>query len=635
MPAISVNGFINLDSNRNPKSIANNQLAALNNMVWTAGGAVFSRDGSEKFKDNTQWGQVPIIGGISFKKSTDDFYFLVVVLEDGRVFQIKNNDPGFGVVGTPYTEILSTTGASPALSSTIPSASLSGFNNFLYFADGSNSFFSWDGVSANLSKVNDPVSYSFTFTIADAVDATVGAVYEDDDDTSRQFTVFLTKVNGDGTTTLSVSQSAGETRPTTGGLDSLTKVSGTGDATIAYTGVTFTENILAVESATNRLWATGDVGKAHHSVTNNGRDFRTPDAGFQSYDRVQGLKVSNFISFSEGAVIVSEDPVTQRFQSSILTGYKPFDASVSGSEVGQFKIQRLNTISGIIGKSAQELADSVIGLTPSGFISLNTALGGGGEFGLTDQDFLSEPIKDIIEQINFSAADTIISTVDYVNGRYLCAVPLGVSLVPSVILVYDFQQSQPGTPKWSVFSYNIVSTGVKALFSVVNVPFLTDIDGNIFKTNIPKTFTDDGRAYGCSLSTKSFGGDSILVEKDFKECWVNFLVSRPDTQEVSVLKKLDGKLIANLTDGTLINKVEITPEVLENKWDIIGNKWDSGLKWDTTVVNEQLINLKGINGRGSSLQVLISSFEAGLSWGVSSLDIVYENLVGAEGGAKI
>jgi len=77
------------------------------------------------------------------------------------------------------------------------------------------------------------------FTILDAVDASAGAIYEDDDDTTRQFRVDITKVNGDGSLLLSTTQVAGTTAPTVGGADNLSLVSGTGDANVVYTGVRF------------------------------------------------------------------------------------------------------------------------------------------------------------------------------------------------------------------------------------------------------------------------------------------------------------------------------------------------------------------------------------------------------------
>lgn len=634
MPAIAINEFVNLNSNRNAKSIANNQFSKLVNMEWVSGGAVFARKGIVKFKNNTQWGTNKVIAGTTFKRSQDSFYHVVVALDDGRLFYIRSNNANFAIETATWTEILSPSSATPALSTSATTIDFAALNNVLFMTDQTNRFYSWDGSASTISKVNDPVNATFTFTIADATAATLGAVYTDDEDTTRQFTVATTKITGSGVTTLTVYQSAGNTRPSVGGADNLSKVSGTGDNDIPYTAVSITRTFLTIENATNRLWVTDNDGNAHYSLTNVGTNFISSDAGFQAYDRVEGLDVSNFIAFSEGAVVVSEDAVTQRFQTSILTGYKPFDAAVSGSEVGQFKIQKLNSISGIVGQSAQEIGDSIIGLTPSGFITLQRALSGGGEFGLTSQDFISEPIKDIIQKINFSYANTIVSTVDYVNGRYLCAVPLGVSQEPSTVLVYDFQQSQPGFPKWSLFNYAVEGSSLSAMFSVLNVPFICDNSGNIYKTNVANTYSDDDNAYSVSLETKAFGGDSILIEKDFKEVWVNFLTPSSATQTISALKRLDGKLITTYVDGTPFSTIEVTPDSIEGKWDIIGNKWDSGLKWDSTSLTEQLINLKGINGRGSSLQILLSSSSVDLQWGVSSINIAYEDMTSAEGGDK-
>jgi len=77
------------------------------------------------------------------------------------------------------------------------------------------------------------------FTILDGAAASKGAVYEDDDDPTRQFRVDIAKVALDGSLLLTTTQIAGTTAPTTGGADNLSLVSGTGDANIAYTGVRF------------------------------------------------------------------------------------------------------------------------------------------------------------------------------------------------------------------------------------------------------------------------------------------------------------------------------------------------------------------------------------------------------------
>lgn len=77
------------------------------------------------------------------------------------------------------------------------------------------------------------------FTIGNAINASAGAIYSDDDDPTRLFVVEITKVSGDGSLLLTTAQIAGTTAPTTGGADSLTLVSGTGSAAIPYTGVRF------------------------------------------------------------------------------------------------------------------------------------------------------------------------------------------------------------------------------------------------------------------------------------------------------------------------------------------------------------------------------------------------------------
>jgi len=92
-------------------------------------------------------------------------------------------------------------------------------------------------LTALFGSGQDPRRY---FTIADVgPDASKGAIYVDDDDTTRQFRVDVAKVSGDGETLLQTTQIAGTTIPAVGGADNLSLLSGTGDADIAYTGVGF------------------------------------------------------------------------------------------------------------------------------------------------------------------------------------------------------------------------------------------------------------------------------------------------------------------------------------------------------------------------------------------------------------
>lgn len=556
MPIISVNGFENLDSNNNPKTIANNQFSQLINMEYQTSGAIYTRRGSKLDKSNSQWSSNAIVAGTTFKKSDDNFYFKVVALEDGRIFYIRNTDETTSSTDS-YTEIVSTSDTSPALTAN-SQINFAAFNNKLFISDGSSDFYWWDntattgGGAPKLTKVADPTNFA-------------------------------------------------------------------------------NENVNSLNVYGYRLWAIGDDGVAYYSVINDGTDFTGTGSGEIEYDRVEGLKVSNFIPFSEGAVLVTQDQLTQRFQTTLLTGYKEYDPAVAGSEVGQFKFQRLNSISGIVGRSGQEIGNSIIGLTPRGFITLNTALGGGGEFGLTSQGFLSNPINDLIKRINFSASDAIISTVDYQEGRYLCAVPLGLSEVANTILVYDFRQSKPDAPRWSIFNYSY--NGIRALFSVVGTPFLGDQTGNLYETNIDSQYDDNGMAYNCSVQTKAFGGEDLLVEKDFKNVWVNFLVP-PETQNVSVFGRLDGTLISRDVDGVLKKIIQVNPKEVENRWDIIGNRWDSGLRWDNSTLPERLINLNDIGGRGVGWQISLGTSSAGANWGMTGLSVQYDNVIGSGGGRR-
>lgn len=84
------------------------------------------------------------------------------------------------------------------------------------------------------------------FTIPNGTNATFGAIYADNADATRLFTVELSKVSGDGSLQLKTIQIAGATTPAASGT--LNFVSGTGDATINWTVLKF-EKYVDIQNA--------------------------------------------------------------------------------------------------------------------------------------------------------------------------------------------------------------------------------------------------------------------------------------------------------------------------------------------------------------------------------------------------
>ena len=108
------------------------------------------------------------------------------------------------------------------------------------------------------------------FTIGNGVNAPAGSTYFDTDDATRIFQVTVAKVAGDGSLLLTTLQVAGTTVPTIGGADTLTRVSGAGDAAITYTGIRWEKYIHIAQnvniSNAGTTFTVNDVGLVEGGV---------------------------------------------------------------------------------------------------------------------------------------------------------------------------------------------------------------------------------------------------------------------------------------------------------------------------------------------------------------------------------
>lgn len=629
----TINGFRNLRSKGSRSEVADDQLKdALN--LWWDGRKLRLRNGSKLRKNNSQWSNLRhIVRGIQFKKVSDSFYYEVVVLDNGQMFYITNT--GYGSPSSTYTEINSITGSGNALASglTPGQVRMVNLNDKLYVIDGSGNIYVWDALTNQLTRVQDPTGFSFTFTIADGVDASINDVYEDDDDTSRQFTVTLAKVNGDGTTTLTVRQTAGQTRPTTGGSDNLSKVSGSGDANIAYTGVTFSETYADLDVYSSRLVALGSEGRIYLSFPLDGTTMTGAGTGNFNYDRFRGLKAAGVYPFNQGALISMQSELMKEYRLNLLTGYKFFDASVAGSEVGQFKVETILSTPGIVGDSAQAIAGSMIALSQDGFFSLESALRTG-EFGQGDNDFISEDIEDKILQINLSESDRIISAVDLNNKVYFCAVPFGgVTTSVNVIFAYFYTESRkatantPANHKWMPIAYSY--NDIKAMWTLEGKIYFSDEQGTIIETDVNSTYNDNDSAYSAYIETKEFGGEDISVTKTFRDNVVtwqsNVALSPGASTSVNVDHIVDGKVLNKQSNRLLtIPPVKVKSVESDITWDAGSPLWDSVSPfWDAGILRtyRSTISRKYI-GVGKALR--FSTTEKDVFWGIESLSYTYD-----------
>jgi len=382
-----------------------------------------------------------------------------------------------------------------------------------------------------------------------------------------------------------------------------------------------TNNIIGFIDKSSRLAALDDGGRTHMSGINDGTDFTGAGTGSLNYGRVEGLRASNLVPFGDDILITTEDQLTLRFQTYRLLGIQFFDPAVAGTDTSQFEVRKVNSIAGMIGDSAQEISDDTIGLTPRGVIGVQKAISAKA---LTERDFISFPIKEVIQQINFAKADKIRSVVDYVNGRYLLAVPFGGDAQESnLILVYDFLRSSAseGVYRWTFWTFAFGEIGTLGV--IAGVPYVTDIDGNIYKLNdVNAGYADNATAIQYLAKTAAIGGDSTGVMKDFSELVVLFtdLSTTKFPMEVNVVK--DGELIAEDEDGEIIEATDIEQLPIGLRFDTPGVLYDDFKNYDSGS-DQRIVTFSNKGGRCQSAQWVFGTNTTGVSWGIGGFSVFY------------
>lgn len=544
MPTVlEIPGFKELNTTTNPRSLDQFDLVDAHNMKWS-GNSVVTRQGNKLWKNNNQWSGQKVIAGADFKISTDNFYYVIVVLDNGKVYYIRSDNASFGTASATWTEILSTGSTSPALSSSLERVSITGFNNKLYFADGTNNLYYWDGDSStDLTSVVLPAAAS-------------------------------------------------------------------------------TNNIVAVATKSYRLWALDDAGRTHASSINDGTDFTSAGTGFLSYGRVEGLKATNMTPFGDDLIISTEEPLTQKFQTYRLLGFQFFDPSVAGTDTGQFEIRKINTIAGIIGASGQEIAEDTIGLTPRGFIGIQSAIN---LTQINERSFISKSIKEIISDINFRKADKVYSTIDYSNGRYFCAIPYGEGASEaSLLLVYDFLRSsqQEGVYRWTTWSFDF--NEIHALFNISGEPYIADEDGNIYHIEDDDAgYADNGSAITYSVKTAPLGGKQIGSEKDFYSPAAVFTNLTAEV-DIDIYPYPDNRVLTADAYGNPYTPIKVEPIGDDLRYDTDGVFYDDGNLYDSGASSERLVSFSNRAAKGQSLAWSFRTETTGVSWGIGGLSVAVE-----------
>jgi hypothetical protein len=619
MPYEVIRGFTDVNTSKNPKHLRQDQLAVAVNMEWISENEIYVRRGSVQTRDNTNWPTSYRIDGVTFKTRDAAYYYEISFIADGTIWYVRSDDANFDDVDVTMTEIKSSGNTSPALATNLK-VSFDGINNKLILCDGSSNLYWWDGTDNKLHLIVDPTDFEITYT-GTGIDATIGDIYSDAADATRKFIVKATVA---ASTTVVVRQTAGATR--TAATGTLNRDSGAGDMTIAFTAVSYSGTYEEVKLYKRRANAVTNEGDIFVSISRNGTNFTGAGSGRLEIDVIEGLRVSNFIPFKRGAVITTEDKLVEKFSISTLTGFKFFDATVPGSEVGQFKVERESKIHGFIGRSGQEIGNLIIGLTKNGFVTFSGEVTL--EFGLTASGILSDPIKDQIKNINFEAADKVYSVIDIVNQRYLCAAPIFDSTEANVIFAYDYGKSKDGNARWSVW---FMSFGdISSLFNLKNKVYASDLNGNTYQLTVDNIFTDNEEGYIPRIETAALGAESSMIARNWKRVYVDFKVPSED-QELTIYSKLDGQVITASPTGTAIQQVEL--KARPNNGNLISDytfiDTTTFISGSSYAIDTQISHGR-LGGKGLVEQIGIVSSGVGVNWGITGLMLEYE----AKGDAK-
>jgi hypothetical protein len=324
-----------------------------------------------------------------------------------------------------------------------------------------------------------------------------------------------------------------------------------------------------------------------------------------------------------------------KFKSYRLLGNKFYDPVIAGSDTNQFEVKSISSVASIIGSSAQEIGDDTIGLTQRGFISLTKAIQQGS---VTERDYYSFPIKELVQRIDFSQASKISSVVDFINGRYMCAVPLGKeSESADVVLVYDFLRSSPGEGiyRWTVWTFPYQ---IGRLMTIKGKAHVTDLEGNIYELNsTAANFNDDGQPITLKLRTAALGSESKYLMKNFSNLLLVFTDLSQDSFTPKVIPILNGDYVLDNFNQDKIGQILVVKGGQKIKYDS-GFSYDDFLQYDSFTSNEKLVPYTNVGGRGDTIQYIITTSAPGVSWGLSALSQEYEfeelygeNVGGADG----
>lgn len=392
-----------------------------------------------------------------------------------------------------------------------------------------------------------------------------------------------------------------------------------------------TGNVVGLREKSSSLVVLDDAGKTHLSQVNDGTDLTAAGTGFLNYGRTEGLTATNIINFGDDLLITTEDKELKKYQTYRLSGIQFYDPLVVGSDTNKFEVTRLRSFSGIIGATGQEIGSDTIGLTPRGFIGVQQAVNSDK---LENNDYISFPIRDLIEQIDFNRSDLMSSCIDFVKGRYYCAVPLEpASEGCDIILVYDFQQSRPqeGLQRWSVWSFPF-DANIGRVFSWGGQPFMSTTEGKVYKLDDPNAnYSDDGSAYTILIKLPLIGGEQKGSQKIFNRLNLNIINISNLRTGVKGQLPFDIKFQPySLSGGTEFEKIDLnTFAPISIQQSNIGIEYDTNATYDTDYYDgggndSRLYTTALAGGSNSALGWILSTEEAGVNWGLGGLSLEVE-----------
>ena len=395
-----------------------------------------------------------------------------------------------------------------------------------------------------------------------------------------------------------------------------------------------TNNIVDIQEKSARIVALDDGGNIHLAAAADSSvtAFTAAGSGRMRYGRLEGLKATAIIPYKDDLIVTTEDKLLLKFQTFRLKGIQFYDATIPGSEVGQFEVSKESVLAGMIGSSVQEIDGDTIGLTPRGFVSVTKALSGNV---LLEKDFLSYPIKEIIQKINFKASNKITSTVDTIKSKYYCAVPFGESASEAnIILVFYYGNSSgdtllgDGISRWSVYS-SLAWEEIVTLGKIQGKPYVADSNGEIYKLeDIDADFADDTSDIHYYFKTAAIGGNTLTVEKRYSNLNVLFTNLVIPTElakiEMRTYPVINNQVVNSSGEDIPITPVLIAPPGGIAKYDTSDFLYDEGHFYDSSGSNQRLVSLQGQPITAESMQWVFRTKTQGIRWGIGQISVDVE-----------